>query len=99
MTPARVTEAWHEQGRKGGLLRGRTLGGTLRYAAAAACSILGLALLPAACADNQGRADEDRQRLQRFEQQVEQTRTLLKIPGVSAVIVRDQRVLWTKDDG
>jgi CubicO group peptidase (beta-lactamase class C family) len=70
---------------------------------AAACSILGLALLPAACAKRNagpaGPTDPDRQRLQSFEQQAEQIRVMLKIPGLSAVIVRDQQVLWSKGFG
>jgi CubicO group peptidase (beta-lactamase class C family) len=74
--------------------------GTLRYAAAVVCAIFGLALLPTAGADDKpAPAEQDRQRLPRFEKQVEALRTLLKIPGMSAVIVRDQRVLWSKGFG
>src|SRR5262245_58694430 len=73
---------------------------TLRYAAATVCLVLGLALLPAARADDRpAPADKDRQRLDRFEKQVEQLRTLLKIPGMSAVVLRDQKVLWSKGFG
>src|SRR5262245_52046157 len=73
---------------------------TLRYAAAAACSILGLELPPAAGADDtQAPVEQNRQRLQRFEKQVEALRTRLKIPGMSAVIVCDQQVLWSKGFG
>lgn len=73
---------------------------TLRYAAAPVCLVLGLALLPAARADDRpAPADKDRQRCERFEKQVEQLRTLLKIPGMSAVVLRDQRVLWSKGFG
>src|SRR5688572_27048912 len=67
----------------------------------AAWAVLGL--LIAVAADGNGRvaapAEPDRQRLQRFEKQVEQIRTLLKIPGMSAVIVRNQEVLWSKGFG
>jgi CubicO group peptidase (beta-lactamase class C family) len=73
---------------------------TLRYAAAPVCLFLGLAHLPAARADDRpAPADNDRQRCERFEMQVEQLRTLLKIPGMSAVVLRDQRVLWSKGFG
>jgi CubicO group peptidase (beta-lactamase class C family) len=41
----------------------------------------------------------DRARLARFEQEVESLRKRLKIPGLSAVIVRDGEVLWTKGLG
>lgn len=75
----------------------RRIVGTLRRLAAA-CSVSGLALLAAACADKAA-SESDRQRLERFEEQVEQIRTQLKIPGVSAAIVRDQRVLWSKGFG
>jgi len=70
----------------------------------AAWAVLGL--LIAVSADGNGRdvrvaapAEPDRQRLQRFEKQVEQIRTLLKIPGMSAVIVRNEEVLWSKGFG
>src|SRR4029453_11910680 len=52
---------------------------TLRYAAAPVGLVLGLALLPAARADDRpAPADKDRQRFERFEKQAEQLRTLLK---------------------
>jgi CubicO group peptidase (beta-lactamase class C family) len=38
-------------------------------------------------------------RLARFESQVNELRKLLKIPGMSAVIVKDQEVLWAKGFG
>jgi CubicO group peptidase (beta-lactamase class C family) len=41
----------------------------------------------------------DKQRLARFEKQADELRTLLKIPGMSAVIVKDQKVLWAKGFG
>src|SRR5262245_33184864 len=70
----------------------------LRYVTALVCFILALAILPVARADEK-LTEKDRQRCERFEKQVEQIRTLLKIPGMSAVIVRDQRVLWSKGFG
>ena len=42
---------------------------------------------------------QDRQRLARFEKQADEFLTLLKIPGMSAVIVKDQKVLWAKGFG
>jgi len=41
----------------------------------------------------------DREPLARFEKQLEELRTLLKVPGLSAVIVRNQQVLWAKAFG
>jgi CubicO group peptidase (beta-lactamase class C family) len=46
-------------------------------------------------ADN--RAPE--KRLARFESQVDELRKLLKIPGMSAVIIKDQKVIWSKGFG
>lgn len=39
------------------------------------------------------------QRLVRFEKQADELRKLLKIPGMSAAIVKDQKVLWAKGFG
>jgi CubicO group peptidase (beta-lactamase class C family) len=44
-------------------------------------------------------ANHDRERLERFEKQAEELRALLKIPGMSAVIIKDQKVLWAKGFG
>jgi CubicO group peptidase (beta-lactamase class C family) len=44
-------------------------------------------------------SSQDKQRLARFEKQADDLRTLLKIPGISAVIVKDQKVLWAKGFG
>jgi CubicO group peptidase (beta-lactamase class C family) len=41
----------------------------------------------------------DRDRFVQFEQQLDQLRTLLKIPGLSAAVVRDQEVVWDKGFG
>ncbi len=41
----------------------------------------------------------DRERFVRLEQQLDQLRTLLKIPGLSAAVVRDQEVVWDKGFG
>jgi len=49
--------------------------------------------------NNHNTSSEDKQRLERFEKQVDDIRTLLKIPGMSAVIIKDQRVLWAKGFG
>ena len=42
---------------------------------------------------------QDKERLDRFERQVEELRALLKIPGMSAAIVKDHKVLWAKGLG
>ncbi|HEU5182170.1 MAG TPA: serine hydrolase [Candidatus Polarisedimenticolia bacterium] len=42
---------------------------------------------------------QDKQRVSRFEKQVDEFRGLLKIPGMSAVIIRDQKTLWTEGFG
>ena len=44
-------------------------------------------------------SSQDEQRLARFEKQADEFRTFLKIPGMSAVIIKDQEVLWTKGFG
>jgi CubicO group peptidase (beta-lactamase class C family) len=44
-------------------------------------------------------AGEDKMRLDRFEKEVDDYRNTLKIPGVSAVIVKDRTVLWAKGFG
>jgi CubicO group peptidase (beta-lactamase class C family) len=44
-------------------------------------------------------SDRDKQRLARFEKQADELRAQLKIPGMSAVIVKDQKVLWAKGFG
>ena len=42
---------------------------------------------------------QDKKRLERFEKDVDQFRARLKIPGMSAVIIKDQKVLWAKGFG
>jgi len=44
-------------------------------------------------------SSRNKQRLERFEKQVDDLRALLKIPGMSAVIIKDQKVLWAKGFG
>lgn len=44
-------------------------------------------------------SSRNKQRLERFEKQVDDLRNLLKIPGMSAVIIKDQKVLWAKGFG
>jgi CubicO group peptidase (beta-lactamase class C family) len=39
-------------------------------------------------------SSQDKKRLERFEQQVNDLRTLLRIPGVSAAINKDHKLLW-----
>ena len=42
---------------------------------------------------------QDRKRLERFERQVDDLRMLLKIPGMSVAIIKDQKLLWAKGFG
>lgn len=42
---------------------------------------------------------QDKERLARFERQLEELRAKLRIPGLSVAIVRDQQVLWAKGFG
>jgi CubicO group peptidase (beta-lactamase class C family) len=44
-------------------------------------------------------SSRDRQRLARFEKQVDDFRTALKIPGMSVAIIKDQKLLWSKGFG
>lgn len=48
---------------------------------------------------NHDTSSQDKKRLERFEQQVDDFRTLLRIPGMSAVIIKNQKVLWAKGFG
>src|SRR5262245_25906798 len=48
---------------------------------------------------DEGTASRSQERQARFENQVEALRALLRIPGLSAVIVKDQEVLWAKGFG
>ena len=67
--------------------------------AAVGCIALTLVSGSAVSADPAAPSEVDRRRLARFEKQVDQIRTRLRIPGMSAVIVRDQQVLWSKGFG
>jgi CubicO group peptidase (beta-lactamase class C family) len=49
--------------------------------------------------ETQDPSSQNKQRLERFEKQVDDLRALLKIPGMSAVIIKDQKVLWAKGFG
>ncbi|HKP38726.1 MAG TPA: serine hydrolase [Pyrinomonadaceae bacterium] len=44
-------------------------------------------------------SSQDKKRLARFEKDVDDFRNRLKIPGMSAVIVKDQKVVWAKGFG
>lgn len=44
-------------------------------------------------------SSRERQRLARFEKQVDDLRALLKIPGMSVAIIKDQKLLWAKGFG
>jgi CubicO group peptidase (beta-lactamase class C family) len=43
--------------------------------------------------------DEQREKMMRFAKELEQLRSLLKIPGMSAAILKDQQVIWAKGFG
>jgi hypothetical protein len=58
-------------------------------------SLVALALLVHASATH-AEAKEEQQRLARFEKQAEEFRGRLGIPGLSAVIIKDQKVAWAK---
>ena len=49
--------------------------------------------------NNHDTSSPDEKRLERFERQVDDLRNLLKIPGLSAIIIKDQKVLWAKGFG
>jgi CubicO group peptidase (beta-lactamase class C family) len=44
-------------------------------------------------------SSRDRQQLARFEKQVDDLRTVLKIPGMSVAIIKNQKLLWAKGFG
>src|SRR5262245_9838791 len=44
-------------------------------------------------------ASSEKERIARLEKQIEELREKLKIPGVSAAIVKDQKLLWAKGFG
>src|SRR5262245_34724564 len=60
-----------------------------------------LTLLMSACAApaQTNPTSIDKKQLDRFEKQVDALRERLKIPGLSAVILKDQKVLWEKGFG
>lgn len=49
--------------------------------------------------NSRGIQSKDKERLARFEKQLEELRSLLKIPGASAVVIKDRKVLWAKGFG
>jgi len=61
-------------------------------------TLLGCVVLVSACA-TLPQASTDAKRIARFEIHAEALRARLHIPGMSAVIVKDQKVLWTKGFG
>src|SRR5262245_44252018 len=66
---------------------------------AVACLALSLAFIPARADQAPVTTEQDRQRLARFEKQVDEIRTVLEIPGMSAAIVKNQQVIWSKGFG
>jgi CubicO group peptidase (beta-lactamase class C family) len=69
------------------------------YRTAAACFVLILAVSKSGAEDKKASSTKDADRVERFEKQVEELRRFLKIPGMSAVIVKDQKILWSKGFG
>ena len=68
-------------------------------------TLAALALLLNPCASlsqaqqTRNTSSQDEKRVERFEKQVEDLRNRLKIPGMSAAIVKDQKVLWAEGFG
>jgi CubicO group peptidase (beta-lactamase class C family) len=62
-------------------------------------SLLGLALLLDSRASRGEDRSQDKERLERFEKKIDEFRAQLGIPGMSAVIVKDQEVLWARGFG
>ena len=69
--------------------------GLLLAAGLSACA----ASMPAAQAPKEPVAEQDAPRIAAFRQQVEADRERLKIPGLSAVVLEDGKVLWTEGFG
>jgi CubicO group peptidase (beta-lactamase class C family) len=69
------------------------------FAAALVASATGSSSRPLPSRSNSDPLSQDKERLQRFERQVEELRNLLHIPGMSAAIVKDQQLLWAKGFG
>jgi CubicO group peptidase (beta-lactamase class C family) len=57
------------------------------------------ALLAALCVASPAHAQADRQRIAQLETRFEALRERLRIPGLSAVVLRDQQVLWARGFG
>ena len=57
---------------------------------------LALVLFPIALAADEPASDP---RLKRFEQEIDDHRESLKIPGISAIVLKDQKTLWAKGFG
>ncbi len=67
-----------------------------RLALPALLALLSIEQLPA---QQPSPPDRDRRNLARLEQQIEPLRDRLKIPGLQAVVLRDQKVIWVKAFG
>lgn len=62
--------------------------------------LIALALLAGASGTlSQAVSSEDQKRLRSFEKQVDDLRQRLKVPGLSAAIVKDQKLIWAKGFG
>ena len=60
---------------------------------------LGLLATAGASVSQTSISPEDTKRLQSFERQVDELRQRLKVPGLSAAIVKDQKLVWAKGFG
>src|SRR5262245_51805407 len=57
-------------------------------------------LSPIAMGDGRPTDDEKlKARLENLDKSIEDLRTILKIPGISAAVVKDQKVIWSKGFG
>lgn len=65
------------------------------------CGLFLLALLTPVALGDERPADDTKLkvRLETFDRNVEDLRALLKIPGISAAVVKDQKVIWSKGFG
>jgi CubicO group peptidase (beta-lactamase class C family) len=66
------------------------------FASVLLVSAAGALSQPLPSTSNSDPKSQEKKRLERYERQVEELRTLLKIPGMSVAIVKDQKVLWAK---
>jgi CubicO group peptidase (beta-lactamase class C family) len=68
---------------------------------ARACGLILLVLLPSLALGEEGKVEDEKlkQRLENLDKSVEDLRSFLHIPGISAAVVKDQKVIWSKGFG